>query len=299
MAKLVKKPKIVVILGPTATGKSDLGVRLAKQLNGEIVSADSRQVYKGLNLGAGKITKKEMKGVKHHLLDVVSPKDLFTVSKYQVLAYKAIGDILRRGKLPIIVGGTGFYIQSIVDGLVLPDVPVNEKLRKVLRTCSTKKLASILKKLDSERYTTVDINNRVRLIRSIEIAKTLGKVPAKILDPKYDCVQIGVDLPDTELYKRISKRLEKRFDEGMINEVQKLLKKGISHKRLQELGLEYRHISLFLQKKMTADVLVAGLAINIRQFAKRQRQWFARDVRIKWFKPTEYAKILKKVKLKI
>src|SRR5579864_8715932 len=169
--------KILVILGPTATGKSDLAVGLALKFNGEIISADSRQVYKGLDIGTGKITKKEMKGVSHYLLDVASPKKTFTVSKFKELADRKIEDILKRNKLPIICGGTGFYIQSIVDNIVLPDVDRDEKLRKRLVDKSKNELLLLLKKLDPERAKTVDYNNPPRLIRAIEIATALGKVP--------------------------------------------------------------------------------------------------------------------------
>ena len=171
------KTKLLIILGPTASGKSDLAVQLAKKYNGEIISADSRQVYKGLNIGTGKITKKEMSGIKHHLLDVTDPKKVFTVSQFKTLVEIAIADISSRGKLPIICGGTGFYIQAVVDNIILPEVPPNKKLREKLNKKTTTELFEILKKLDNERAKNIDAKNPRRLIRAIEIAEKLGKVP--------------------------------------------------------------------------------------------------------------------------
>ena len=177
------KPKIIVVLGQTVTGKSDLAVKVAKKINGEIISADSRQVYKGLDIGTGKITQKEMKGVPHHLLDVANPKRRFTVAQYQKLTISAIAEIVRRDKTPIICGGTGFYIDAITKGVVFPEVPPNLKLRKQLNTKSAIALFEVLKKLDPVRAKNIDPKNKVRLIRAIEIAKSLGKVP-KIKETK-------------------------------------------------------------------------------------------------------------------
>lgn len=277
------KPKILVILGPTASGKSDLAVRLAKKLNGEVISADSRQVYKGLNIGSGKITKKEMKGVPHHLLDVASPKKRFTVNDYQKLAYKAINNVLARNKLPIICGGTGFYIQSIVDGIILPDVDPQMKLREKLNKLSTLELFEKLKRLDAQRSKTVDKNNRPRLIRAIEIATVLGKTEKTKVEPLYDPLQIGITYSSLDiLQKRIKKRLLQRFNLCMIDEVKNLHKKGLSWKRMEELGLEYRYISLYLQGKITKQKMIDQLNLKIFQYAKRQMTWFKRDSRIYW-----------------
>jgi tRNA dimethylallyltransferase len=203
--KAVKnKLKIIVILGQTATGKSDFAVQIAKRVlavsrvESEIISADSRQVYKDMDLGTGKITKKEMRGVPHHLLDVASPKKIFSVSDYQKLADKKIQEIFSRGHIPILCGGTGFYIDALVNGTVLPEVAPDKILRKKLDKKSTSELFKILKKLDINRAKSIDKNNRVRLIRAIEIAKTLGKVP-KISnkDTKYDTLKIGLTLPES------------------------------------------------------------------------------------------------------
>ncbi len=287
--ELVKRAKILVILGPTATGKSDLAVKIAKKYNGEVISADSRQVYKGLNIGTGKITKKEMMGIPHHLLDVVSPKKVFSVSDFQKLANKKIEEILKRDKLPILVGGTGFYIQSIVDGIVLPEVPPNKELRKKLETKSIDELVSILSKLDKNRLKNIDKNNPVRLIRAIEIAKSLGSVPKfQKQKPKYSFVQIGLTLPQEDLKEKIHKRLLTRLKGGMIKEAEKLHKNGLSWKRMRELGLEYRHLADYLEKKIDKNKMIASLSNDIYQYSKRQMTWFRRDKKIKWYSPYEF-----------
>lgn len=286
MPKLMKvkphKPQITVIVGPTASGKTSLSIKLAKQINGEIISADSRQIYKGLDLGTGKVTEKEMSGIKHYLLDVADPKEVFSVTDYVKLAEKAITEILNRGKTPIIVGGTGFYIQALVDGLILPEVPPNTELRKDLTKKSLSELQEILKKLDKKRYDTIDKDNPHRLIRAIEIANALGKVPTLKTEPKYDPTFLGISIPTNELRKKIHARLISRIESGMIDEVKSLHEKGLSWKRMEDLGLEYRYIARFLQNKITKEEMLTELETAICQYAKRQMTWFKRDKRIKW-----------------
>ncbi len=288
-------PKIIVILGPTASGKSGLAIRLAKEINGEVISADSRQVYKGMNVGSGKVTSREIKGVPHHLLDVTSPKKVFTVAQFQKLGQEKINEIVERGNVPIICGGTGFYIQALVDSVTLPDVPPNPKLRKILEKKTTEQLAEILKKIDSRRYSKIDTNNRVRLMRAIEIAKTLGKVPKVTKKTLYNPLFIGINPDQETLKKNISRRLHARFKQGMIKEVEGLHSSGVSWKRLENFGLEYRNIALFLQKKLSKTDMVERLETEINQYAKRQMTWFKKDKRINWFEPTEWNEIKKLV----
>ncbi len=291
-------PQILVILGPTATGKSALAVRLAKKFNGEIISADSRQVYKGLNIGTGKITKKEMAGVPHHLLDVANPKTRFTVVKYQKFARRKIAEILRRHRLPIICGGTGFYIQALVDNIILPDVPPNEKLRAKLRGETTETLLSMLRKLDPARTKTVDQKNPRRIIRAIEIATALGNVPSLRSDLSsgskvgpWDPLFIGLTLPSEELKNKIATRLFARIREGMLIEAKRLHAKGLSWKLMEELGLEYRYLSKHLKNQISKSKMVEKLQTEIWRYAKRQMTWFKRDKRIKWFQPNQTKKI--------
>ena len=290
------KPKILVVLGPTATGKSDLAVKLAKKYGGEVISADSRQVYTGLNIGTGKITKKEMQGIPHHMIDVISPKKSFTVAEWKKQAEKIITDIHTRGKLPVICGGTGFYIQSVVDDFVLPEVPPNKTLRKSLEKKSLPELVLTLKKLDKERLSTVDAKNPVRLIRAIEIATALGKVPKlKKQKNKYDMLQIGLKPEDETLKKRIHDRLISRTKKGMIKETENLHTNGLSFKRMRELGLEYRYLADFLEKKINKKELITKLEIEIWHYAKRQMTWFKRDKNINWFKSNKDPKISKEI----
>lgn len=291
------KPKVLVILGPTATGKSDLAVQLAKKFNGEVVSADSRQIYKGMNLGTGKITKKEMQGVKHHMLDVVKPNTRFSVAQYQKQASKKIQEIVSKNKLPIIAGGTGFYIDSVTKNIKLPEVPPNKKLREKLEKHSAEKLFKKLANLSPRRAKNIDKNNKVRLIRAIEIATELGDIPDIVeMTSPYDFVFIGLDIADEILKSKIAHRLEKRLKAGMVREVQKLRKAGISWKRLESFGLEYREIARFLQKKISKLEMIENLKNDIWHYVKRQRTWFKRNKDIKWFEPKEISKITKRVK---
>jgi len=294
--------KLIVILGPTASGKSELAIKLAKKLapyrnevsgagfNGEIISADSRQVYKGMDIGTGKITKKEMKGIPHYLLDIASPKRRFTVVQYRKLALEAINKIFKRGKIPILCGGTGFYIQAEVDGIVIPEVPPDWKLRKKLEKKSVGDLYQILKKLDPKRAKTIERKNPRRLIRAIEIVrKTKKPVPSLKLQPlPYPILIIGIKKEKEELKKLIKKRLLKRFKKGMIAEVKKLKESGLSWKRLEEFGLEYRYIAKYLQGKINYNEMIENIQKESEQFAKRQMAWFKRDDRIRWTPPTRH-----------
>lgn len=276
-----------MILGPTASGKSALAIKIAKKIGGEIVSADSRQVYKGLDIGTGKITKKEMGGVPHYCLDIVSPKKIFTVVDFKKCAEKAIEKIFAKNKIPIIVGGTGLYIQAVVDNIALPEVEPDWKLRKELEKKTTEEMFAILKKLDPKRAKNIDAKNPRRLIRAIEIAQSLGKVPHLEAElPSYDVLQIGIKLPDEILKKNIEKRIKKMLNPpaggGLIAETKKLKKSGLSWKRIYELGFEYKYPALFLQGKISKDEMLAKILLENRQYAKRQMTWFKRDNRIKW-----------------
>lgn len=290
------KPRVLVICGPTATGKSDLAVRLAKKYKGEIISADSRQVYSGLDIGTGKITQKEMKGVPHHLLDVAHPKKKFTVVEYAEQAGQAINDIVARGRVPIVVGGTGFYIEALIDGIILPEVPADEKFRHLLSKKTALQLYAMLKKLDPKRARTMDPHNSRRLIRAIEIARALGKVPQIEKVRRYKPLFIGLNLPPEELKKKIKIRLEKRLEAGMVKEAQRLHKNGLTWKRMNELGLEYRYLALYLTKALTLNEMKEKLEREIWQYVRRQLTWFKRDRRITWFEPKDFKKIEKEIK---
>ncbi len=301
------KPKILIIVGPTAVGKSDLAVELAQKFNGEVISADSRQVYTGLDIGTGKITSEEMKGVPHHLLDVANPQDQFTVTQWRALAETAITDILARGKLPIICGGTGFYISTLIDDITLPDAPADQALRNELSTKTVPELFALLKQTHPERAQSMnqsDKNNPRRLIRAIEIARHASQTsegitpdarPLQVHESSYDPLWIGINLPLLELHTKIQNRLEKRINQGMITEVQNLHDKGVSWERMEELGLEYRYIARQIQGTITLEKMREKLVTEINQYAKRQMTWFRRNKLIRWFAPTDVEAIEKEV----
>lgn len=284
--------KIVVILGPTASGKTKLGVSLARKYNGEIISADSRQVYKGMNIGSGKDLEEYVMGgvnVPYHLIDVVKPNIKFNLSRYQKLATQAIEDILSRNKLPIIVGGSGLYLQAIVDNYRLSSVKPNIKLRKELEFLSIDGLFNKLKKIKpkfANNLNNSDRNNPRRLIRYLEIIEEGNdKMGGKNKSP-YNFLILGLTRPDKELRQRISYRILKRLEEGMIDEIYQLHKGGVSWKRLDSFGLEYRYISSHLQGKISYQEMINRLERASYKFAKNQKTWFKRwekqGTEIKW-----------------
>jgi len=283
--------KLVVILGPTAVGKTALSVKLAKKFNGEIVSADSRQVYKGMDIGTGKITKKEMKGIPHHLLSVVSPRIKFTAARYKKLAHKTIKQIIRNNHIPFLVGGTGFYLQTITDNIIIPQVKPDWKLRAELEKLNTQKLFQLLKKKDGRRAKTIDSKNRRRLIRALEIIeKTKQPIPVfKKNKAEFDLLIIGIKKSQQDLKKLIEKRLYKRLKQGMITEIKRLKKQGLSWKRLEEFGLEYRFIAQYLQNKITHNQMIDKIQKESEHYTKRQMTWFKRDKRIHWINKRKQA----------
>jgi len=310
------KPKLIVILGPTASGKTKLAVKLAANFNGEIVSADSRQVYRGMDIGTGKdvkeysLTKRTPsvspppKGgeqnvkIPYHLIDVVSPKTKFSLATYQKMAYKAIDDIINREKMPFLVGGTGLYIQAITDGIPLLKAKPDWKMRKKLEKWSTEKLSAKLKKMDPKLNDEAIEGNKRRMIRYIEIMGQCKKPISQLWseqkrEEKYNCLIVGVnaprDLVNTKIDQRVDIRLKK---EKMVEEVEILHKQGVSWKRLASFGLEYKFIAQYLQGKSEYNEMVKLLKIATHQFAKRQMTWFKRDKRIKWITGYREAKNL-------
>ncbi len=281
------KPKLIAIVGPTASGKTALGIELAKALGGEIISADSRQVYSGLDIGTGKVTKKEKQGIPHFILDVANPKKQFSVDDFVKLGRKALGEIFKKNKVPIIVGGTGLYVDMLLGRMSYPEVPPNPILRKKLEKKSVVQLFSMLKKFDPRRATNIEKNNPRRLIRAIEIAEAIGKSPSPAEAPgqsPYDILWLGLNPGEKKLGQKIHKRLLSRMHTGMIKEAQSLHKRGLSYKRMGELGLEYRFLALFLQKKLTYEQLEIQLERAIHHYAGRQMRWFKKNPEILWVK---------------
>ncbi|MBI2098382.1 MAG: tRNA (adenosine(37)-N6)-dimethylallyltransferase MiaA [Candidatus Wildermuthbacteria bacterium] len=291
--------KVVVIVGPTASGKSELAVKLARRFDGEIVSADSRQVYRGLDIGSGKITQKETMGIPHHLLDVASPKRTFTVAQYQRRAIQAIASISRRNKLPFFVGGSPFYIYAVVDGIVIPEVKPNTKLRQELEKLSIEELYEKLKSLDPARANTIEQKNKRRLVRALEIVLTTGKPisPLQKNAPSFDVLMLGIRRSPEELKKRIKKRLDKRLRQGMIREVERLHREGVSWRRLEAFGLEYRYIAQFFQGKITKQEMITRIQKESEAFVRRQMVWFKKDPRIHWISIYAEAKRLVELNL--
>ncbi len=286
-------PKIVVVLGPTSSGKSDMAVEICHDFNGEVISADSRQVYKGMNIGSGKITTEEMRGVKHHLLDVANPNNKFSVANYKKMATIAATNIISQEKIPVVCGGTAFYIQAFVDGLIIPKVSPDWNLRKKLEQQTKEELFKQLTKIDKHRAKNIDKDNKVRIIRAIEIVTKTKKPVPKIKEKSpYNPLFLGIKVNQELLEQRIWQRIEKRLQEGMIEEVIDLFNSGISYKRLESFGLEYRWIARYLQKKISYDEMKNELFIDTRKFSKRQMRWWKNDQRINWIETYKEAKSL-------
>lgn len=300
------KEKIIVIVGPTASGKSDLAIKLVLWLrkqtkhserseelpsDGEIISADSRQVYKGMDIGTGKVTKKEQKLAKHHLIDVASPKNIFTADDFKKLGQKALSDIARRTKVPIVVGGTGFYIDVLLGRMQVAEVPPNPKLRAQLDKLTVEHLFKMIQKLDPECAKTIESKNKRRLIRALEIIAAIGKIP-KFKFRTYEVQNykiLWLGLKPKNLEKRIKIRLEKRLKQGMIKEVEILHKNSVSWKRLHDFGLEYRWISRYLRKEIDYKEMKEGLLRDIVRYSKRQMTWFKKNKNIHWIKNQKQA----------
>lgn len=274
------KPKLVVIEGTNASGKSGLGVALAAHYGGEVVSADSRQVFRGLDLGSGKITPEEMQGVRHHLIDVAEPNEFFSMHDFQRLAYEAVDDVRARGRTPFLVGGTGLYVASVTEGYVMSDTEPDLEYRAYLETMDTPKLYEMLRELRPEME--IDEKNRNRVMRQLEKIHD-GDDHSAPNAPRYDCLKLGVTWPRPVLRARIDERLDRRLEQGMIEEVQGLLDRGASVEFLKKLGLEYRFITQYLIGEIPdRNEMVELLRTAIKQFAKRQTTWFRRDKDIQW-----------------
>lgn len=286
-------PRVIAIVGQTASGKSSLALRLAKAFDGEIVSADSRQVYRGLDIGSGKVTQQERRAIRHHLLDVASPKRTYNVAHFTQDGKRAIRDILRRKKIPIVVGGTGFWVDALLRGQSVPNVRPNPALRKRLGQLSTSRLYTKLKQLDPRRAQSIDRHNPVRLIRALEIIlATKQPIPQRTTQPMYDVLWLGLRPTQKKLHRAIASRLQKRIREGLTAEVRGLLKNGVSAKRLIELGLEYRYVTLYLQGKLTKMEMVTQLQNAIQKYAKRQMTWFKRHKEVHWVASASVARVI-------
>lgn len=289
---ILKINKLLVICGPTATGKTSLGMDLAKKFNGEVVSADSRQVYKHMDIGTGKEWGNEIKIWGY---DLVEPQENYSVSEYFREIKLVIDDIWKRNKLPIIVGGTGFYIKSLIDGIATVDIPKNESLRESLEKMSVSELFDKLAVLDSAKAASMnssDSKNSRRLVRAIEVAvwsienstqKHVVEKRKKVLDNNVDLLMVGITCPIKDVYENISKRVEKRMNDGFIDEVESLLRQGVSWKNQSMNSLGYKESEAFFKEGLTYEEFIELWIKNEVKYTKRQMTWFKKDKRINWF----------------
>lgn len=297
-------PKLVVILGPTASGKTNLSIDLAQKFNGEIISADSRQIYKKMDIGTAKVpghwrrhpqTKERVfvyEKIPHYLIDFVDPGEEFTLAQFKKMATDQIYGIAKRGKLPLLVGGTGLYIHAVVDNLLIPTVPPNKKLRQSLEKKSNEKLLAMLTKFDSLTAKTVDPNNKRRLIRALEVCIWTGRPfseQQKKGKPLFNTLQIGFQVSRPELHQRIDHRVDEMMKDGLLKEVRALVKQKYGWHLPSMSGIGYRQLGYFLRGEMPLNKALDILKRDSRRYARRQTTWFRRDQRIKWIKNKETA----------
>ena len=319
----MKLPKIVIVLGPTASGKTDLSLALAKKFNGEIVSADSRQGYKKMNIGTAKpradyrLKTKDyshdvylVDGIPHHIMDIIDPGKEFSWADFKSLAMASIKDILKRKKLPVIVGGTGLYIQTLVENLDIPKVEPNKKLREDLEEKTLPELVAMLVKMDPASAKKIDLKNSRRVLRALEVFMATGKsffAQRTKSKPLYRALQIGIDVPREELIKRINTRVDKQINEGLVEETRGLAAEparnalrsnagGYKWSLPSMSGIGYKQMGFYLRGEMTLEAAIEILKRDTRRYAKRQSTWFKRDKKIVWIKNTNLALAEKLVK---
>ena len=289
------KPRVIVIVGPTASGKTSASIKLAEKINGEIISADSMQIYKEMNIGTAKPTLEEMNGIKHYMFDVVAPDETFNVTKYVEKAIECVKEIVSKGKIPIIVGGTGLYVSTLINGIEFCEVNEDPNYRKEMTELAEEKgnhyLHEMLEKIDPEAAKNIDANNVRRVIRALEIYKVTGKTKT-LLDKEsrkevpFDYKLYGIETNREVLYDRINKRVDKMLEDGLIDEVKELLEKyTFSSTAIQGLG--YKEVKEYLDGKLSYDEMAEKLKMETRRYAKRQLTWFRREKAIIWCKLDE------------
>lgn len=293
------KENLFILIGPTAIGKTDLSIKLAQMMNGEIISADSMQIYKYMNIGSAKVTKEEMQEVPHHLIDNVYPDEDFTVANYKNHATTLISNINKEGRLPIIAGGTGLYINSIVYNLQFTEVPPNESIRNQLELLSNEDLYKELENIDNTSANKLNVNDRKRVIRALEIYKSTGKTMSeynkdfRMENQDYNLVMIGLNMDRARLYDRINRRVDIMINSGLIDEVKGLLEMGYNKNLVSMQGIGYKEIIMYLEEEISLDESIALIKQKSRNYAKRQLTWFRRDERIKWMNLDDYSNLEK------
>ena len=302
--KLVdSKQKLLVIIGPTAVGKTKLSIELAKLYNGEIISGDSMQIYRGMDIGTAKIKVEEMEGIPHHLIDIKEPDESFSVAEFQQLVRAKISEITSKGKLPIIVGGTGLYIQAVIFDYQFSEAPADEVFRLQLeeraKEIGNEALHEELTKVDPDSASQIHPNNIRRVIRALEIFHCTGKIMSEYQnnqqpDLLYDTALIGLTMEREKLYERINTRVEMMMSEGLLEEVGHLHKQGIRGcQSIQAIG--YKEIYDYLDRKVSFEDAVENLQQNSRRYAKRQLTWFRNKMDVEWFDLTDVADLSKKI----
>ncbi|MBI4671237.1 MAG: tRNA (adenosine(37)-N6)-dimethylallyltransferase MiaA [Chloroflexi bacterium] len=305
VAGSVKDQKLLVLLGPTAVGKTEIALKLAQEFNGEIVSADSRLIYRGMDTATAKPTRAEQARVPHHLIDVVAPDEELTLAEYQARAYAAIDDIFARGKLPLLVGGTGLYVRAVVEGYNIPRVPPNPARRAELERLPAPELYARLQTLDAAAAQTTLPNNARRIIRALEVIEATGE-PLSAQQtrhpPPYPIYQIGLQLPRPLLYARVDARIDKMIEQGLVDEVRGLVARGYAFTLPSMTGLGYREIGAYLRGEIDLEQAIRLLKSNTRKFIRHQANWFRpSDARIQWFDLSvqDYAAIRELVSLQL
>lgn len=284
------KPKVIVIVGPTASGKTSASIKLAKLIDGEIISADSMQIYQHMDIGTAKPTLDEMNGIKHYLISVISPEENFNVTLYKKEAENAMKDIFAKGKIPIIVGGTGLYVSTLINGIEFSEVEEDKEYRAEMERLAEEKgndyLHEMLAKVDKAAAENINANNVRRVIRALEIYRLTGKTKTQLDEESrkelaYDYMVYGIETPREELYERINVRVDKMLEDGLVQEVKTLNSKyKISKTALQGLG--YKEVIEYLEGQISYDEMVSKIKQESRRYAKRQLTWFRREKQIKW-----------------
>jgi len=289
----MSKPKVIAVVGPTAAGKTSFSIQIAKHVDGEVISADSRQIYRGMDIGTSKVTSEEMDGIPHHLLDVADPMEVYTATDFTRDAKRAIANIASRDKTPIIAGGTFFYLDLLRGKMQAAPVEPDQALRSRLEKYTNEELLQLLETKDARRAADIDPYNRRRLIRSLEIIETLGSVPpVKPVESDYEWLIFGVTREKEELRERFRARAELWLQDGFQREVERLLEEGVTRARFLEIGFEYTLMLQLMDKEMTETDFVDRFEEKNWQYAKRQLTWLQKDDQIHWVKPADIESVL-------
>lgn len=285
------KPKVIVICGPTASGKTSLSIEVAKKIDGEIISCDSMQIYKEMNIGTAKPTVEEMQGIPHYMLDFVLPSERYSVADFKEAATDRIEDILKREKVPIIVGGTGLYVDALTKNITYPEIEIDLEYRKqleeLIKENGLESLYEEAKKIDEKAMQTISKNDKKRIMRVLEIYHQTGKTKtqleseSRLTPPPYEYIVFAINMEREKLYERINKRVDIMIDQGLIEEVEALIKKYEEFPTAMQ-GLGYKEVVSYLKKEITKKEMIEKLKMETRRYAKRQLTWFRKDENIKW-----------------